>query len=303
MKVNSALDLIGNTPHVHLNKLFPGYEIWLKLERQNPGGSLKDRISLSMIEVAEREGLLQPGGTIIEATSGNTGIGLALVGTLKGYRVKIIMPESQTVERRKVIQAYGAELVLTSKEAGIEGAIAKAKALSNEIPGAVMLEQFKNKANLESHRNTTAREILQDFPHMDYLFAAFGTGGHLSGISELLKQHIPSITIIAVDPEGDPTLSEGNGEGHNIPGIGPGFIPENLLVDSIDDVVLVSDEDAFEMTRRIVKEEGLFSGISTGAVLAAIEHKIKDGTINYNDVVLTFNYDTGSRYLTINNLF
>lgn len=303
MKIDNLLELIGDTPHLRLYKLFPEYEIWIKLERQNPGGSIKDRIGLGMIEAAEKEGELLPGGTIIEATSGNTGISLALVGAIKGYKVKIIMPTSQSIERRKIIEAYGANLILTPKEDGIEGAIRKAQELCATIPRAIMLKQFSNKANVESHRSTTAIEIVRDFDHIDYLFAGFGTGGHISAVSEILKMHIKNLKTFAVDPKGAPTLSESEGGSHNIPGIGPGFIPENLVVKSLDHVVQVSDEDAFNMTRRIVREEGLFAGISTGAVLAAINNKISDGTIHKNDVVLTFNYDTGERYLSIEELF
>ncbi|QPJ64344.1 MAG: cysteine synthase family protein [Candidatus Nitrohelix vancouverensis] len=303
MKINSLLELIGNTPNLRLNKLFPEHEIWIKLERQNPGGSIKDRISLGMIEAAENDGALKPGGTLIEATSGNTGIGLAWVGPLKGYQVKIVMPESQSIERRKIITAYGADLVLTPKEEGIDGAIKKAQALRDAIPGSIMLEQFSNRANIDSHKNTTALEIVRDFDRLDYLFAAFGTGGHISALADILKEHIENLKVVAVDPSGAPTLSEGNGGSHNIPGIGPGFIPDNLIVDSLDRVAPVSDAEAFAMTRRVAREEGLFAGVSTGAVLAAVEKQIKDGTIAKGDVVLTFNYDTGERYLSIEDLF
>jgi cysteine synthase len=301
MKIYSIEELIGNTPHLHLNRLFPEYKVWIKLERQNPGGSIKDRISLGMIEAAEREGQLLPGGTIIEATSGNTGIGLALISAIKNYDLKIVMPESQSIERRQLIQAYGAELILTPREEGIEGAIKAARKLSLEIPGAIVLEQFSNKANPQSHRDTTAKEIMQDY--IDYLFAGFGTGGHLSAVSEVLKKHMQKLKTFAVEPEGSPTLLEGKGSGHSIPGIGPGFLPENLILEYLDDVISVNDVDTFNMTRRIAKEEGVLAGLSTGALLAAINKKITDGTIRKSDVVLTFNYDTGERYLSIGNLF
>ena len=301
MKAQNIIELIGGTPHVRLGKLFPNHQVWIKLERQNPGGSIKDRIALAMIEDAEKKGLLKPGGTIIEPTSGNTGIGISLVGAAKGYRVILTMPESMSVERRKLMAAYGAEFVLTPKELGMKGAIAKAGELSQEIPGSIVLQQFENESNPEIHRKTTAQEILADFDQVDFLITGVGTGGHLTGVSEVLKEKFPSLQTFAVEPELSPVISGGNPGPHPIQGIGAGFIPKNLHTETLDGTIQVGKDEAFEMAQRIAKEEGIFVGISTGASLAAVNKKLSE--INENQVVLTFNYDTGERYLSIEGLY
>ena len=301
MKAQNIIELIGGTPHVRLGKLFPNHQVWIKLERQNPGGSIKDRIALAMIEDAEKKGLLKPGGTIIEPTSGNTGIGISLVGAAKGYRVILTMPESMSVERRKLMAAYGAEFVLTPKELGMKGAIAKAGELSQEIPGSIVLQQFENESNPEIHRKTTAQEILADFDQVDFLITGVGTGGHLTGVSEVLKEKFPSLQTFAVEPELSPIISGGNPGPHPIQGIGAGFIPKNLQTETLDGTIQVGKDEAFEMAQRIAKEEGIFVGISTGASLAAVNKKLSE--INENQVVLTFNYDTGERYLSIEGLY
>lgn len=301
MKAQNIIELIGGTPHVRLGKLFPNHQVWIKLERQNPGGSIKDRIALAMIEDAEKKGLLKPGGTIIEPTSGNTGIGISLVGAAKGYRVILTMPESMSVERRKLMAAYGAEFVLTPKELGMKGAIAKAGELSQEIPGSIVLQQFENESNPEIHRKTTAQEILADFDQVDFLITGVGTGGHLTGVSEVLKEKFPSLQTFAVEPELSPIISGGNPGPHPIQGIGAGFIPKNLHTETLDGTIQVGKDEAFEMAQRIAKEEGIFVGISTGASLAAVNKKLSE--INENQVVLTFNYDTGERYLSIEGLY
>ena len=301
MKAQNIIELIGGTPHVRLGKLFPNHQVWIKLERQNPGGSIKDRIALAMIEDAEKKGLLKPGGTIIEPTSGNTGIGISLVGAAKGYRVILTMPESMSVERRKLMAAYGAEFVLTPKELGMKGAIAKAGELSQEIPGSIVLQQFENESNPEIHRKTTAQEILADFDQVDFLITGVGTGGHLTGVSEVLKEKFPSLQTFAVEPELSPVISGGNPGPHPIQGIGAGFIPKNLHTETLNGTIQVGKDEAFEMAQRIAKEEGIFVGISTGASLAAVNKKLRE--INENQVVLTFNYDTGERYLSIEGLY
>lgn len=301
MKAQNIIELIGGTPHVRLGKLFPNHQVWIKLERQNPGGSIKDRIALAMIEDAEKKGLLKPGGTIIEPTSGNTGIGISLVGAAKGYRVILTMPESMSVERRKLMAAYGAEFVLTPKELGMKGAIAKAGELSQEIPGSIVLQQFENESNPEIHRKTTAQEILADFDQVDFLITGVGTGGHLTGVSEVLKEKFPSLQTFAVEPELSPVISGGNPGPHPIQGIGAGFIPKNLHTETLNGTIQVGKDEAFEMAQRIAKEEGIFVGISTGASLAAVNKKLSE--INENQVVLTFNYDTGERYLSIEGLY
>ncbi len=301
-RYNSILETIGNTPVVRLARLFPNNEVWMKLERTNPGASIKDRIALAMIEDAERSGALKPNGTIIEPTSGNTGIGLSMIAAVKGYQMIITMPESMSIERRRYMQALGAELVLTPRELGMKGAIAKAKELASEIEGAWMPQQFENKSNPEIHRNTTAKEILADFPEgIDYLVTGVGTGGHITGVGEVLKAQFPSIKIVAVEPKLSPVLSGGDAAPHPIQGIGAGFIPDTLNVKIYDRIIQVSKDEAFEFTRRVAIYEGIFVGISTGASLAAVSRLL--GEIDDSMRVLTFNYDTGERYLSVEGLF
>lgn len=303
MKANTILDTIGNTPHVRINKLFNhGAQVWIKLERNNPGNSIKDRIALSMIEDAEKKGLLKKDSVIIEPTSGNTGIGLALVAAVKGYKLILVMPESMSVERRKLMAAYGAEFVLTPREKGMKGAIEKATELVNSTPNAWMPQQFDNAANTEVHRNTTAKEILADFPDgIDYLITGVGTGGHITGVAEVLKQKFPALKVYAVEPELSPVLSGGAPGAHPLQGLGAGFVPSILDTALLDGVVQVSKEEAFDYAQRFAREEGVFVGISTGAALAAVAKKLPD--IPAGATVLTFNYDTGERYLSIEGLF
>ena len=302
MKAKTILETIGNTPVVQINKLFGNKEVWIKLERTNPGNSIKDRIALAMIEDAESKGLLNAESVIIEPTSGNTGIGLALVAAVKGYKVILVMPESMSVERRKLMEIYGAEFVLTPREKGMKGAIEKAAELVLETPNAWSPKQFENLANVAIHETTTAQEILADFPNgLDYVITGVGTGGHITGVAKVLKAKFPNLKVIAVEPELSPVLSGGTPAPHPLQGIGAGFIPANYQSDLIDEVIQVSKEDAFDYARRIAKEEGILVGISTGASLAAVAKKldiIPDGA-----VVLTFNYDTGERYLSIEGLF
>lgn len=302
MKYNNVLGVIGNTPHVRLSNLFPENEVWIKLEKQNPGGSIKDRIALAMIEDAEKKGLLKPGGTIIEPTSGNTGVGLSWVGTLKGYKVILTMPESMSIERRRLMAAYGAELVLTPREQGMKGAIAKAEELGKETPNSFVPQQFKNPANPAIHAKTTAQEIVTDFPEgLDLFITGVGTGGHISAIGGLLKEKFPSIKVFAVEPVDSPVISGGNPGPHAIQGIGAGFIPDTLNVDVLDGSVQISKEEAFDFTRQLAKKEGILAGISTGASLAAVAKKLKE--LPKETKVLTVNYDTGERYFTVEGLF
>lgn len=301
MKANNITELIGNTPHVKLSRLFPNHQVWMKLERQNPGASIKDRIALSMIEAAEQKGTLKKGGTIIEPTSGNTGIGISMIGAAKGYRVILTMPESMSVERRKIMKAYGAEFVLTPKEKGMKGAIERAGELVNEIDHAIILQQFENKANPEIHRKATAQEILNDFKRIDYLITGVGTGGHITGVSEVLKKQFKNLKTYAVEPETSPVISGGEPGPHVIQGIGAGFIPKNLHTETLDGAIKVGKEASFIMARKIAQTEGIFVGISTGASLAAVEKKLNE--IKPEEVVLTFNYDTGERYLSIEGLY
>jgi cysteine synthase len=303
MKVNSILETIGNTPHVKINRLFdPGYNVWVKLERANPGASIKDRIALSMIDDAEKKGLLKPHSVIIEPTSGNTGIGLGIVAAVKGYRLILVMPESMSLERRKIMSAYGAEFVLTAREKGMKGAIEKARELVSETPDSWMPMQFDNPSNTEIHRTTTAKEIVEDFPDgIDYLITGVGTGGHITGVAEVLKKKFPKLKVFAVEPELSPVLSGGAPGPHPLQGIGAGFIPSILNTEILDGIIKVSKEDAFTFTKRAAKEEGLFIGISSGASLAAVNQKLPD--IPKGSRVLTFNYDTGERYLSIEGLF
>lgn len=303
MKANNILETIGNTPHIRLNSLFPSeYEVWVKMEKTNPGGSIKDRIALSMVEDAEAKGILKEGSVIIEPTSGNTGIGLALVCAVKGYRLILTMPESMSIERRKVLLAYGAELVLTPKEKGMKGAISKAEELAAEIPNSWIPLQFDNPANVDAHRKNTAKEIIDDFPEgFDCLITGVGTGGHISGVSEVLKQKFPNIKVFAVQPEASPVIGGGAPGPHPIQGIGAGFIPNNLYTSLLDGTIEISKEEAFEYAQRAAKEEGIFVGISSGASLAAVAKKIKD--LPAGSRILTFSYDHGERYLSVDGLF
>lgn len=303
MKANSILDTIGNTPHIKINRLFPAdFSVWVKLERTNPGSSIKDRIALSMIEDAESKGLLNSKSTIIEPTSGNTGIGLAIVAAVKGYKLVLVMPESMSLERRKIMSSYGAEFVLTPREKGMKGAIERARELVQETPHSWMPMQFDNPANTNIHKVTTAQEILKDFPDgLDYLITGVGTGGHITGVGEVLKSKFPKLKVFAVEPELSPVLSGGAPGPHPIQGIGAGFVPSILNIKLLDGIIKVSKDDAFNFTKRAAKEEGLFLGISSGASLAAVDQKIK--VIPKGSRILTFSYDTGERYLSIEGLF
>lgn len=303
MKINSILESIGDTPHLKLNRLFDKkYSVWVKMERSNPGASIKDRIALSMVEDAEKKGILKPGSVIIEPTSGNTGIGLAIVAAVKGYRLILVMPESMSVERRKIMSAYGAEFELTPREKGMNGAIARSRELIEKTPGSWMPMQFDNPANTEVHRNTTAQEILKDFPDgLDYLVTGVGTGGHITGCAEVLKKSFPNLKVFAVEPEASAVLSGGAPGPHPLQGLGAGFIPSILNTSLLDGVIKVSKDEAFIFTKRAAKEEGLFVGISSGAALAAVNQKLKD--FPEGSRILTFCYDTGERYLSLEGLF
>lgn len=302
MKFDNILGVIGNTPHVRLKNLFPEQEAWIKLEKQNPGGSIKDRIAMAMIDDAEKRGILKPGGTIIEPTSGNTGVGLAMIAAVKGYKVIIVMPESMSLERRRLIALYGAELVLTPREKGMKGAIERAEELQKEIAGAWIPQQFKNPANPVIHAATTAQEIIKDFPDgLDYLITGIGTGGHITGVGHELKKKFPSIQVIGVEPVDSPIITEGRSGPHAIQGIGAGFIPETLDVEVLNSVIKITKEEAFDYARRLAKSEGILAGISTGASLAAVAKKISEP--DGNKRILTFNYDTGERYLSVEGLF
>jgi len=301
MKKNNILELIGQTPVVKLNRLFGSeINIWLKLERQNPGGSIKDRIALAMIEDAEKKGILKSGSLIVEATSGNTGIGLAMVAAVKGYRLIVVMPESMSEERRKLVQVYGAEIVLTSREGGMKEAVSRARDIAKQYDGWIPM-QFENSANPEIHSQTTAIEILEDFgTGLDVIIAGVGTGGHLSGISKVLKNVFPQIQIIAVEPTESAVLSGNQAGSHKIQGIGAGFIPDNLNINYIDEVVKVSNEEAFDFTRELAKKEGIFAGISTGASLAAVSKKLSHLK---GKTILTLQYDGGDKYLSVSELW
>ncbi|QII71649.1 cysteine synthase A [Apibacter sp. B2966] len=304
MKINSILEAIGNTPHVRLPKIFPDHEVYIKLEKQNPGGSIKDRIALAMIEDAEKRGILKPGGTIIEPTSGNTGVGLAWVGTVKGYKVILVMPESMSIERRRLAAAYGAELVLTPREKGMKGAIEKAEELQKNTPNSFVPQQFKNQANPKIHAQTTAKEIVQDFPDgIDILITGVGTGGHITGVGEVLKQKFPSVKIFAVEPTESPVIAGGNPGPHAIQGIGAGFIPETLDTKILDGSIQITKDEAFNYAKLLAKKEGILGGISTGASLAAVAKKIQELNLPSNAKILTFNYDTGERYFSVEGLF
>lgn len=302
MKYNSIIEIIGNTPHVRLSRMFPNHEVWIKLEKQNPAGSIKDRIALAMIEDAEKKGILKPGSTIIEPTSGNTGVGLAFVGAVKGYKVVIVMPESMSVERRKLIALYGADLVLTPREKGMLGAIDKAKELQAQTPDSWIPQQFENPSNPNIHSLTTAREIIDDFPEgIDYLISGIGTGGHISGVGKTLKSKFPSVQIIGVEPADSPILSGGAPGSHALQGIGAGFIPASLDVNILDSVIQVTKNEAYEATRELAQKESILGGISTGASIVAVKKKVAE--LEPDKRILTFNYDTGERYLSVDGLF
>lgn len=303
MKAKNILETIGNTPHVKLNRLFPAnVNVWMKLERANPGGSIKDRIGLSMIEDAEKRGILKKDSVIIEPTSGNTGIGLAMVAAVKGYKLILVMPESMSIERRRILTAYGAQLELTPREKGMKGAIEKAQELAASTPNSWIPQQFENPANNEIHERTTAQEILKDFPEgIDFLITGVGTGGHISGCAKILKPKFPALKVFAVEPALSPVISGGAAGPHPIQGIGAGFIPKNLHTQLLDGVIQVSKEEAFQFAVRSAKEEGIFAGISTGAALAAVTKKLPE--IPAGSTVITFCYDTGERYLSVDGLF
>jgi cysteine synthase A len=298
MKANTILDTIGNTPHIRVQKLFPGAEVWIKSERSNPAGSIKDRIALAMIEAAERDGSLKPGGTIVEPTSGNTGVGLAMVAAVKGYKLVLVMPESMSLERRRLMLAYGATFDLTPKEKGMKGAIARAEELVASTPNSWMPQQFENPANLEIHRRTTAREILADFADapVDALITGVGTGGHITACAEVLKAEWPGLQVFAVEPTLSPVLSGGDPGPHPIQGIGAGFIPAIMDTGRLDGIIQVDPADAKEMARRAAREEGMLVGISSGATLQAIKQKLPELS---GKRILGFNYDTGERYLSV----
>jgi cysteine synthase len=299
MRFDNVLQTIGNTPHIRINRLFGGtHQVYVKSERANPGGSIKDRIALSMVEAAEASGVLTPGATIIEPTSGNTGVGLALVAAVKGYKLILVMPDSMSIERRRLMLAYGASFDLTPREKGMKGAIARAQELAAQTPNSWIPQQFENPANIDVHVRTTAQEILNDFPGgVDYLITGVGTGGHISGVAKLLKPLWPQLKVFAVEPTASPVISGGAPAPHPIQGIGAGFIPKNLLTELLDGVIQVEAEPAREYARRSAREEGLLVGISSGATLAAIAQKLPE--IAPGATVLGFNYDTGERYLSV----
>ena len=299
MKAHNVLETIGNTPHIRINRLFGNtHQVWIKSERSNPGGSIKDRIALAMVEAAEKSGALKPGGTIIEPTSGNTGVGLAMVAAVKGYKLVLVMPDSMSIERRRLMLAYGATFDLTPREKGMKGAIARAEELAAQTPGAWIPQQFENPANIDVHVRTTAQEILADFPEgLDVIITGVGTGGHLTGVAQVLKAKWPKLQVFAVEPTASPVISGGAPSPHPIQGIGAGFIPKNLHTDLLDGVIQVDAEVAREFGRRSAREEGLLVGISSGATLAAISQKLTDSPNGAK--VLGFNYDTGERYLSV----
>lgn len=302
MKVNSVIELVGNTPHLRLANLFPNHNVWIKLEQTNPGGSIKDRVALAMIYDAEAKGLLKPQGVIIEPTSGNTGIGLALIGALRGYKVVIVMPNSMSVERQQILKAYGATVVLTPRESGMKGAIEKAKEIQRNTPNSFLPLQFENMANPKAHEDTTAVEIIADFPNgIDYLITGVGTGGHISGLGKVLKQKFSNLKVIAVEPKESAVLSGGSAAPHPLQGIGAGFVPNTLCREVIDEILAVNGLDAYRMTRQLAVKEGVMAGISTGASLAAISHKIK--SLPQHTTILTLAYDTGDRYLSVEGLW
>ena len=298
MKADSILDTIGDTPHVRVRRLFPDHEVWIKCERANPGGSIKDRIAVSMVEAAERSGQLAPGGTIVEPTSGNTGVGLAMVAAVKGYRLVLVMPDSMSVERRRLMLAYGAQFVLTPRAEGMSGAVARAQQIVDETPGAWMPQQFENQANIDVHVHTTAEEIARDFPEgVDAIITGVGTGGHITACAQVLKPRWPQLKVFAVEPAASPIISGGQPGPHPIQGIGANFIPKNLHRDLLDGVIPIEAEAAKEMARRSARDEGILVGMSSGATLAAIARKLPE--LPAGSRVLGFNYDTGERYLSV----
>ena len=303
MKLDNVLQAIGDTPHIRINKLFgDAHEVWQKSERANPGGSIKDRIGIAMIDAAEKEGLIDADTVLVEPTSGNTGIGLAMAAAVKGYQLVLCMPESMSIERRRLLAAYGAKLELTPKEKGMKGAIEKANELVASLPKAWMPSQFDNPANVEVHKRTTAQEILRDFPEgLDVIITGVGTGGHITACAEVLKPHWPNLKVYAVEPEKSPVISGGSPGPHRLQGLAAGFIPGNLHVDAIDGAITVSEEEAFHYARRSAREEGLLVGISSGASLAAVARKLPE--LPAGSRILTFSYDTGERYLSIDDLF
>ena len=303
MKYENILESIGQTPHLRVKKLFPGaVNVWIKLEKFNPGGSIKDRIAHAMVEDAEERGVLKPGSTIIEPTSGNTGIGLAMVAAVKGYRIILVMPESMSVERRNILRAYGAEIVLTPREKGMNGSMERAAELAADIKDSWLPSQFDNPSNPSVHERTTAQEILADFPEgLDYLVTGVGTGGHITGVARVLKQKMKGLRVFAVEPSDSPVISGGEPGPHGIMGIGPGFIPPNLDLDLLDGTFSVDKGSAYDYARRAAREEGLFVGISTGASLAAVAQLLRQ--VDAGSTILTFNYDTGERYLSVDDLF
>ncbi|SFJ03963.1 cysteine synthase [Kaistella treverensis] len=302
MKLNNILEAIGKTPVVRLNNIFPDHEVWMKLEKQNPGGSIKDRIALAMIEKAEEEGKINKDTVIIEPTSGNTGVGLAMVCAVKGYKLVLVMPESMSVERRKLMSSYGASFVLTPKEKGTSGAIAKATEMAQEIENSWIPQQFENEANPEIHAKTTAQEILNDFPEgFDYLITGVGTGGHITGVTEVLKEKFPNLQSFAVEPKDSAVISGGPSGPHPIQGIGAGFVPKVLNTEILSGIIQIEKDEAFEFTKRLGREEGILAGISTGSSAAAVSKKLAD--IPKGSRILTFNYDTGERYWSVDGLF
>lgn len=303
MKAPSILQTIGNTPHVRINNLFgEKHQVYIKMERTNPGSSIKDRIALAMIEDAEGKGLLHKNSVIIEPTSGNTGIGLAMVAAVKKYKIILVMPESMSIERRRLMSLYGAEFVLTPREKGMKGAIEKANELAAETPNSWVPKQFDNPANAQIHRDTTALEIINDFPQgVDYVITGVGTGGHITGVAEVLKSKFPNTKVFAVEPELSPVLSGGSPSPHPLQGIGAGFVPSILNTKILDGIIKVSKDDAYNYAQRLAKEEGILSGVSTGASLAAVAKKLSE--IPEGSTILTFNYDTGERYLSVEGLY
>ena len=303
MKINNVLEAIGNTPLVKINTIFVNnVEVWMKLERQNPGGSIKDRIALAMIDKAEREGKINKNTLIVEPTSGNTGVGLAMVCAVKGYQLVLVMPESMSVERRKLMSSYGAKFVLTPRELGTSGAIKKALKMTETLDNVWIPQQFENSSNPEIHQKTTAQEILNDFPEgFDYVITGVGTGGHITGVTEVLKQQFPNLKSFAVEPKDSPVISGGNPGPHPLQGIGAGFVPKVLNTEILDGTIQVEKEEAYEFTKKLAKQEGILAGISTGASLAAINKKLSE--IPEGSKILTFNYDTGERYWSVDGLF
>ena len=303
MKINNVLEAIGNTPLVKINSIFDSnVEVWMKLERQNPGGSIKDRIALAMIEKAEREGKINKNTLIVEPTSGNTGVGLAMVCAVKGYQLVLVMPESMSVERRKLMSSYGAKFVLTPRELGTSGAIKKALKMTETLDNVWIPQQFENSSNPEIHQKTTAQEILNDFPEgFDYVITGVGTGGHITGVTEVLKQQFPNLKSFAVEPKDSPVISGGDPGPHPLQGIGAGFVPKVLNTEILDGTIQVEKEEAYEFTKKLAKQEGILAGISTGASLAAINKKLSE--IPEGSKILTFNYDTGERYWSVDGLF